>query len=106
MYKAAIRDKDGNITEQLVYEKISSSSIKYIDMSEDFIGRCLGDARSFGIDEVVCLVPLSRMLKLQERVSIKDVLKRYYDDLHQLLNVKDLYIGDIGIVANSKSTLN
>ncbi len=100
MYKANVKSKSGSIDEYLVYEKKSSFGVEYIDMSEDLLERCIGGARSFCIDEIGILVPLIRILDLNNRVSIRSVLKRYYEDLHSLLSVQNLYIGNIGIVTN------
>lgn len=46
------------------------------------------------MNEIVSLVPLSKMLELKERVLIGTVLKRYYEDLRKLL----IYIEDIGVI--------
>ncbi len=103
IYQADIVNREGKTTrKQLVYEKGSASGVvKYIDMTLSWSDTHTHSAPISPIirnDVVRNLVPFSKIVKLKKHVSRKTALKLYYEDLRNLLNVKDLYIGDIGIL--------
>lgn len=102
LYKAEIV-KDSVVIEKFVYEKVSRYGIEYRDMELSILDRLL---YPIDINDVVSLVPFSKMLELKERVSIRMALKRYYEDLRKLINVGNLYIGNIGMVISSECNVS
>lgn len=100
IYQADIIDEEGDIIRKLVYKEESSSGVvEYRDMEASLSDLLLiSEFFYFSNDQIVNSVPLSKIVELDKRVSRKTALKLYYEDLRKLLNVKDLYIGDIGIV--------
>lgn len=75
--------------ERLLYQVQHHQTIYYSDIENGTL---------YTVDEVLEPVLFSKITSLPKRITKKNALKCYKEDLHQLLRIPNLYIGSTGIM--------
>lgn len=91
LYKGFIHQN--NALSVKILRKSEEWEANYYVQEDGFEYRCPLD-----MIEIDSLVPISRMLDVKKNISRRKLLRLYYRDLSQILQVKDLSIGNIGII--------